>query len=200
MSDKVPNNIRIRGKQAVPTVVEPMNADELAARRPVILAKRRARRLAKPAYINSDASWRDGVAGLAYVSGSLGNRSALVACAGSTEAEYLALLMAMEDADRANLPGPIDFRVDSTAVAHLAAGTSGELKKLRGRVKGLLAHHREWRLAFVERKRNWVADGLARRMLRGWREGATALRSSDAQPKTMTTAHLRSQIHPRPPS
>lgn len=66
----------------------------------------------------------------------------------------------------------IDFRVDSTAVAHLAVGTSTDLKQLRGRVKSLLADHREWRLVFVERKRNWVADGLARRMLRGWREEA----------------------------
>lgn len=172
MSDKHPTKKRVRGGEEVPLVVRPAHIDELAARRPVILAKRRARRLAKPAYVNSDASWRDGVAGLAYVSGSLGNRTALVACAGSSEAEYLALLMAMEDADRAQLPGPIDFRVDSTAVAHLAIGTSTDLKELCRQVKGLLAQHREWRLAFVERKRNWVADGLARRTLRRWREGA----------------------------
>src|ERR1700726_1547234 len=87
----------------VPSVIEPVDPAVLAARRAVILTKRRARRLAKPAYVNSDASWRAGVAGLAYVSGSLGNRTALVACSGSSAAEYLALLMAMEDADRAQL-------------------------------------------------------------------------------------------------
>jgi ribonuclease HI len=152
----------------VPSVIEPADPAVLAARRAVILAKRRARRLAKPAYVNSDASWQGGVAGLAYVSGSLGNRTALVACSGSSEAEYLALLMAMEDADRAQLPGLIDFRVDSAAVAHLARGTSADLTELRTRVKRLLAEHREWRLAFFERKRNWVADGMARRVRRRW--------------------------------
>ncbi|MGA9314517.1 MAG: reverse transcriptase-like protein [Solirubrobacteraceae bacterium] len=115
------------------------------------------------------------MAGLAYVSGSLGNRTSLVACSGSSEAEYLALLMAMEDADRAQLPGLIDFRVDSTAVAHLAVGTSADLPELRQRVKGLLAEHREWRLAFFERKRNWVADGMARRTLRQWQAEVRAI-------------------------
>jgi len=160
----------------VPLVVEPVDPEVLAARRAVILAKRRARRLAKPAYVNTDASWRNGVAGLAYVSGSLGNRTALVACSGSSEAEYLALLMAMEDADRCQLPGPIDFRVDSTVVAHLAVGTSPDLVELRKRVKSLLARHREWRLEFVERKRNWVADGLARKKLRQWQAVSRAAR------------------------
>ncbi|HTC60153.1 MAG TPA: hypothetical protein VK691_08540 [Solirubrobacteraceae bacterium] len=145
-----------------------MDRATLAARRAVILAKRRARRLAKPAYVNSDASWQAGVAGLAYVSGSLGNRAALVECSGSIEAEHLALLMAMEDADRAQLPGSIDFRVGSAAVADLAVGTSPDMVELCGRVKRLLATHREWRLAFVERKRNWIADGMARRTLRHW--------------------------------
>jgi hypothetical protein len=150
----------------VPTRVDAVDPDVLAARREVIRAKRRTRRLAKPAYVNCDASWRDGVAGLAYVSGALGNRTALVACSGSTEAEYLALLMAMGDAHACQLTGLIDFRVDSTAVAHLAVGASSDLVELRRQVKGLLAVHREWRLAFVERKRNWVADGMARRALR----------------------------------
>jgi hypothetical protein len=165
---------RAQAAERVPSVVELVDPEVLAARRAVILAKRRARRLAKPAYVNSDASWRDGVAGLAYVSGSLGNRTALVACPGSSEAEYLALLMAMEDADRCQLPGLIDFRVDSTAVAHLAVGTSADLVELRNRVKEFLARHREWRLAFVERKRNWVADGLARKKWRQWRANTSA--------------------------
>lgn len=151
-----------------PRTVEPLDIDALHARRPVILAKRRARRLAKPIYINTDASWKGGVAGLAYVSGSLGNRTALIACNGPTEAEYLALLMAMEDAELADLPGPIDFRVDSTAVVHLATGKSGELVRLRHRVKALLSRHREWRLAYVERGRNFITDRMARRELNGW--------------------------------
>lgn len=143
-----------------------LDAEILMARRPVILAKRRARKLAKPIYINTDASWKDGIAGLAYVSGSLGNRTYMVACNGPIESEYMALLMAMEDAERSELPGPIDFRLDSTAVVHLAVGTTPELVKLRHRVKAILARHREWRLAYVERGRNLTADRMARATLR----------------------------------
>lgn len=156
-------------KRKAPKTIESLDADVLAARRPVVLAKRRARKLAKPTYINTDASWKGGgVAGLAYVSGSLGNRTSLVACRGSVEAEYLALLMAMNDAEKAELPGPIDFRLDCTAVVHLAAGTAPELMELRHRVATTLSRHREWRLAYVERGRNWVADRMARRTLREW--------------------------------
>jgi hypothetical protein len=82
----------------------------------------------------------------------------------------MALLMAMEDAERSELPGPIDFRLDSTAVVHLAVGTTSELVKLRHRVMALLARHREWRLAYVERRRNWVADRMARRTLHEWQK------------------------------
>jgi hypothetical protein len=176
----VPHERRALETEDVSSVIEPVDPEVLAARRAVILAKRRARRLAKPAYVNSDASWQDGVAGLAYVSGSLGNRTALVACPGSSEAEYLALLMAMEDADRCDLPGLIDFRVDSTVVNHLAVGTSPDLVELRARVKALLADHRGWRLAFVERKRNWVADGMARRTLKRWQAGTGGVEASSS--------------------
>ncbi|HTD57647.1 MAG TPA: hypothetical protein VK672_02030 [Solirubrobacteraceae bacterium] len=130
-------------KRKAPKTVEPLDAGILAAQRPVILAKRKARKLAKPIYINTDASWKGGIAGLAYVSGSLGNRMFLVACTGPIEAEYLALLMAMQDAERADLPGAIDFRVDSTAVAHLAVGKTAELVELHHRVKAFLSRHRE---------------------------------------------------------
>ncbi|MGH2880134.1 MAG: reverse transcriptase-like protein [Solirubrobacteraceae bacterium] len=156
-------------KRTVPKTIEPLDADVLAARRSVIRAKRRARKLAKPAYVNTDASWKGGLAGLAYVSGSLGNRTDLIACGGATSAEYLALLMAMQDAERAELPGPIDFRLDCTAVVHLAVGTTPELVELRHRVNASLASHREWRLVYVERGRNWVADRMARRARREWR-------------------------------
>lgn len=155
-------------KVKAPSTVGALDADVLLARRPVILAKRRARKLAKPIYINTDASWKGGVAGLAYASGSLGNRTFLVACKGPIEGEYLALLMAMEDAERSELPGPIDFRLDSTAVVHLAVGATPELVELRHRVMAMLARHREWRLAYVERGRNWTADRMARRTLREW--------------------------------
>lgn len=155
-------------RRKAPKTVGPLDAEVLLAPRPVVLAKRRARKLAKPIYINTDASWKDGVAGLAYVSGSLGNRTYLMACRGPTEAEYLALLMAMGDAELAELPGPVDFRLDSTTVVHLAVGSTDELVRLRHRVKALLSRHREWRLIHVERRRNWVADRMARCRLDSW--------------------------------
>jgi hypothetical protein len=160
----------VTNKGKAPRTVGALDAEVLLARRSVILAKRRARKLAKPIYINTDASWKGGIAGLAYVSGSLGNRTFLVACQGPIEGEYLALLMAMEDAERSELPGPIDFRLDSTAVVHLAVGTTPELVELRHRVMAMLARHREWRLAYVERGRNWVADRMARRILHEWQQ------------------------------
>jgi hypothetical protein len=156
------------GGRKAPRTVGALDADVLMARRPVILAKRRARKLAKPIYVNTDASWKGGVAGLAYVSASLGNRTFLIVCKGPIEGEYLALLMAMQDAERAELPGPIDFRMDSTAVVHLAVGTTPELVELRHRVMAMLSRHREWRLAYVERGRNLTADWMARRTLRAW--------------------------------
>jgi hypothetical protein len=57
----------------------PLPREVLLERRMVIFANRRARKAAKPAYINTDASWRHGVAGIAYDSGALGQRIELVA-------------------------------------------------------------------------------------------------------------------------
>ena len=46
-----PTGVRV----GVPVAVEPLNVEVLAARRAVILFKRRMRRSAKPAYVNVDA-------------------------------------------------------------------------------------------------------------------------------------------------
>jgi ribonuclease HI len=148
-------------KVTVSSAVGPLEAEVLAARREVILANRRARRAAKPAYINTDASWRDGLAGLAYV-GALGIRVELVKCEDNHEAEYLALLMAMEDADRC-LWGRIAFRTDSQTVANLQIGTAGQFEDLCKQVKLLLSCHPEWMLVLVEGMRNRTADELSRR-------------------------------------
>lgn len=132
----------------------------LAARREVILANRRARKAAKPGYINTDASWQGGMAGLAYV-GVLGTRVEMVACRDNHEAEYLALLMAMEDADRC-LVGQLAFRTDSQTVVNLQTGTSGQFRDLCARVKSLLARHPGWTLVLIEGQRNKTADKLSR--------------------------------------
>jgi hypothetical protein len=81
----------------------PLPCEVPLERRVVILANRRARKAAKPAYINTDASWRDGVAGIAYDSGALGQRIELVRCADNHETEYLALFMVVP-AGRKQIP------------------------------------------------------------------------------------------------
>lgn len=142
----------------------PLDAKALSARRQVVLANRRARKAAKPAYVNTDASWREGLAGLAY-EGALGVRTEVVECGDNHEAEYLALLMAMGDAERC-LAGRIAFRTDSQTVAGLQNGAVGQYEHLRARVKLLLSRHPEWTLVLVERVRNKAADDLSRRAFR----------------------------------
>jgi ribonuclease HI len=159
-------------REGANVVPKPMQASELSARRDVVLANRRARKAAKPAYVNTDASWRDGRAGLAY-EGALGIRTELVECRDNHEAEYLALLMAMGDAERC-LAGRIAFRTDSQTVAGLQRGSNGQYEPLRGRVKLLLSRHPEWTLLLVEGVRNKVADDLARRPFKTAPEGAQA--------------------------
>jgi ribonuclease HI len=131
----------------------------LLERRAVILANRRARKAAKPAYINTDASWRHGVAGIAYDSGALCQRIELVRCEDNHAAEYLALFMAMSDAENA-LAGPVAFRTDSTTVVNLRPGRDGQYVRLHKLIARLLAHHPEWTLVLVEGYRNRVADSL----------------------------------------
>ncbi|MGH2912112.1 MAG: reverse transcriptase-like protein [Solirubrobacteraceae bacterium] len=105
------------------------------------------------------------MAGLAYISSSLGNRAVLVACRGPVESEYLALLMAMGDAEKSEIPGRLDFRLDSSTVAHLTLGGTPELLELRDHVLTMLARHSQWRLILVEPERNRIADGPAGRTL-----------------------------------
>lgn len=145
-----------------PTTVEPLDSDVLAARPEVKRAKRRAQRLARPAYVNTDASWHKGQAGLAYDSWALGQRIELVRCEDNTKAEHMALLMAMEDAERA-LTGAIAFRVDSTAVANWVLGKRRHLKEVQDRIKVLLKRHPDWSVVLIEGYRNRVAHSLSRR-------------------------------------
>lgn len=140
----------------------PLPREVLLERRVVILANRRARKAAKPAYINTDASWRDGVAGIAYDSGALGQRIELVRCADNHEAEYLALFMAMTDAENA-LTGRVAFRTDSATVVNLRPGRDEQYTGLHKLISRLLARHPEWTLVLVEGYRNRAADSLSRR-------------------------------------
>lgn len=169
-----------------PSVVEPLTAETLAGRRSIILFRRRLRRLARPAYVNTDASWRDGIAGIAYESGAMGRRVELVSCGSNSRAEYLALLMAMGDAERC-LTGPVCFRIDSTTVVNLQ-GRTPELLEPQEAIEALLARHPEWLLELITRQGNKVANGLARRPLlypdkNDWLISSSALHQKTRRPQ-----------------
>jgi hypothetical protein len=86
----------------------------------------------------------------------------LVRCAGNHEAEYLALFMAMTDAENA-LTGRVAFRTDSATVVNLRPGRDGQYAGLHKLISRLLARHPEWTLVLVEGYRNRVVDSLSRR-------------------------------------
>jgi hypothetical protein len=153
-------------KQKTPRTVGPLDADVLLACRSVILAKRRARKLAKPLYVNTAASWKDGVAGLAYFSEPLGNRTYLIACATPIDAEYHALLMAMEDAERSELPGVIHFRHSNAKTAQRPVAQTRERSILHHRLKTMLSRNPAWQLVEVEFRSNRQAGVMAHRKLR----------------------------------
>ena len=159
-------------KRNAPRTVGPLAADVLLAHRSVILAKRRARKLAKPLYVNTAASWKDGVAGLAYFSGQLGNRTYLIACATPIEAEYHALLMAMEDAERSELPGVIHFRHSNAKAGQRPAAQTREHSILHHRLRSMLSRNPAWQLVEVEFKSNRAAGVMAGKKLRGWEDAS----------------------------
>lgn len=172
-------------RERPPTAVEPLDPNVLASRREVKRARRRAQRLARPAYVNTDASWDKGRAGLAYDSWALGQRIELVTCEDSTKAEHMALLMAMEDAERA-LAGAIAFRVDSTAVANLVLGKRRHLKEVQDRIKLLFKRHPDWSLVLIEGHRNRVAHSLSRRPFQTNESSALDARPSGRGQRNLT--------------
>lgn len=140
---------------------EGLSREEILARR---RSPRLAERLAKPAYVNTDACCRNGQAGLAYESARLGRRTELVICSDVTLAEHLALLMAMHDAD-SRLPDNVVFRVDSTAVFQALRHGHPDLVDAKRQIDELLRRHKSWRLVLVDRGRNKQAQSLAKRSL-----------------------------------
>lgn len=158
----IPGEIPATARTSVPTEIEPLPADALCARDTVIDFKKRWLPLARPGYVNTDASWRNGVAGVAYESGAMGRRVELVECVDSLAAEYLALLMAMGDAALC-LEGSVRFRVDSTALADLNVGTTRELVEPCDRIKAHLSAHPTWSLLLIKRRHNKFADRLSHR-------------------------------------
>ena len=74
-------------------------------------------------YVNCDASYRGGWAGIAYQSDQLESQSRLVECKNNGEAELRALLLAMTAAEKAHLPHVI-FRTDCESAARPHRGES----------------------------------------------------------------------------
>lgn len=147
----------------VPSAIEPLPAGVLLSRSTVTKFIGEWQPLGKIAYVNSDTSFREGRAGVAYESGAIGRRVELVDCLDLLAGEYLALLMAMGDADVIALHAPVIFRVDSEALAKLKVGKTRELIEPRKRIRMLLARNPRWRIAQISRDKNTLADELASR-------------------------------------
>lgn len=147
----------------IPPAIEPLPAGVLLFRSTVEKFAREWQPLGKSAYVNTDASFRDGRAGVAYESGTIGRRVELIDCVNVTAGEYLALLMAMGDADVVALRAPMIFRVDCQTVAKLKVGRTPELVEPRDRIRALLARNPQWSICQIRRERNRLADELAKR-------------------------------------
>jgi hypothetical protein len=157
-----PGDARAEAHPDIPFAIRPLPDYTLRSRSTVRKFLTEWQPIGKTAYVNSDASFRDGSAGVAYESGALGRRVELIACFDLLAAEYIALLMAMGDANVC-LEAPVIFRVDSHAVAHLRVGRTREVVEPRDRIGALLTTHPHWRIEEVRRDKNWRADELASR-------------------------------------
>lgn len=129
----------------------------------------RGRRAEPVIYVSSDASYRDGLAGIAYHGDQLGSDARVVECRNSSEAELRALLLGMAAAERAGL-AEVTFKTDDVSAAQPDLGESEQLRPLREQVTGYLARHStDWRIERVRRGENGIANRLAREVLSGLR-------------------------------
>lgn len=121
---------------SLPAAIAPLTPERLAERSQIKRMEKRAHRLSKPAYVSTDAAYQDKRAGVAYVSAALGDRTAVIASAGSAEAEYLAMLMAMYDADSCLAFWPaIVFRTDcATSSTATPTATRPRFRTVRTRM------------------------------------------------------------------
>jgi thioesterase domain-containing protein len=153
-------------RRGVPAALAPLSEQALLARAEVRRMRQRARKLASPAYVNTDAAFRDDRAGVAYASRALGDRIAVVSAKDSTEGEFWALVMAMYDADSCLSCWPaIVFRTDCTSVAHFAVVKKRHLQRVRAEVVEMLDAHRQWSVQLIRRSWNAQANRLSREAL-----------------------------------
>jgi hypothetical protein len=120
-------------------------------------------------YVNCDASYRGGWAGLAYVGEDLESRTQVVECKSSTAAELLAVLLAMKAAEKAHLPHVV-FRTDCESAARPHRGASEPLRPLRDQAAGYLTRHPGWAITQISRAENGPANALARQARRSREE------------------------------
>ncbi len=114
--------------------------------------------------VNVDASYDDGVAGIAFESSLLGCWSEVVDARSATHAEFLALLAAMNRAREQEI-ARVDFRTDCPACAEPWKGGSRFLAEVRALVRAGLGEHPQWRVVLVLRTSNVLPHKLARRAL-----------------------------------
>jgi Reverse transcriptase-like len=117
-------------------------------------------------YVNTDASYRNGWAGIAYQSDHLESQSQLVECQNNGEAELRALLLAMRAAEQAHIREVI-FRTDCESAARPHLGNSEQLRPLRAEACLYMARHQPgWAIIQISRTENVLAHALARKARR----------------------------------
>lgn len=105
------------------------------------------------------------MAALAYDSDAIGQHVVIAKAKCSTEAELMALCMAMRAADAASLE-QVTFRTDSTTLVRPDKIRRHRLLSLTRAIIDFKAQHEDWRVVHVPRRKNIQANILARRALR----------------------------------
>jgi ribonuclease HI len=132
-------------------------------------------------YINCDASYHNGWAGIAYHSDHLDSHSRLVECKNNGEAELRALLLAMSAAEQANLRDVI-FRTDCESTARPWRGESEHLRSWRAEAcLHLAARQPGWSIVQVSRAENVLAHALARQARRSREDVSVSLDTQVAE-------------------
>jgi ribonuclease HI len=132
-------------------------------------------------YVNCDASYHHGWAGIAYQSDGLESQSRLVECKNNGEAELRALLFAMGAAEQAKLRDVV-FRTDCESAALPHRGASEHLRPWRAEACLYLAAHQPgWSIVKVSRAENVLAHALARKARRARADVSVSLDSHVAE-------------------
>lgn len=117
--------------------------------------------MARESGVFTDASFRDGRAGLA-MNGALGEKRKAISCRCSTEAELAAMVWAMSEAALAGL-SLVAFHSDNAAVTDRAYGRpTRRISAMRFAVHAAVGSRLGWDLIRVPRRELGTAHALAR--------------------------------------